>query len=425
VGHFTHLGGDISYLPEASPVVRINNSRTFAIIARSPTHRYNNLMTLETAPYPRPQLDPDRMELGRAKARESRIFTVINLIVSLIYFLSWWGLIHTPLITWLEANITSFDLRVIVYVVFFGLGFTLVELPLDAYRHTRSVYYGLSVQSWRGWFIDMVKGLAIGGVFSLILVVILYRLLATFPTTWWLWMGLVYLLFTVVLTQLAPVLLTPLFYKVTPYEDDALAPRLKALAEEAGTQVGGVFRTNMSEKTTAANAWLSGLGRTRRIVLGDTLIDQYPPNEIVAIFAHEMGHQVHRDLGKGILLSSVVSLVGLWLSGGIVNWAVGMFGFSGPADLRAFPWLVLALVLFGVLTGPMLSTYSRTREWAADRYAYDHGPGPVAFADSLTRLANQNLADPAPPHWEVVLSYNHPPILDRIAAAVAQETGSR
>ncbi len=379
-------------------------------------------MTLETSLYTRPQLDPDRMALARAKAHESRIFTVINLVISLTYFLVWWGLIHTPLVTWLDSVVASFDLRVIIYVALFALGFVVVELPLDAYRHTRSVHYGLSVQSWRSWATDMVKGLVIGGILSLVLVVILYRLLAAFPTTWWLWMGLVYLLFTVVLAQLAPVLITPLFFKTTPYEDDNLAPRLKALAEQAGTQVRGVFRTGLSEKTTAANAWLSGLGRTRRIVLGDTLIDQYPPDEIVAIFAHEMGHQVHRDLGKGIALSSAISLVGLWLAAGIVNWAVGMFGYSGPADLRAFPWLMLALALFGVVTGPLLNAYSRAREWAADRYAYQHGPGPSAFADSLTRLANQNLADPAPPRWEVVLSYSHPPTLDRIAAAQSYQS---
>ena len=362
------------------------------------------------------------MEIARTKARESRIFSVISLGFSLLYFVAWWLWIHTPLVGWLESNVASFDLRVLAYVALFGLGFTLVELPLDAYRHTRSVHYGLSVQNWRNWFADLAKGLAIGSTLSLILVAILYRLLATFPTTWWLWMSLIYLLFTVVLTQLAPILITPLFFKVVPYKDDALTPRLKALAEEAGTQVNGVFRTNMSEKTTAANAWLSGLGRTRRIVLGDTLLDKYPADEIVAIFAHEMGHHVHRDLWKGILVSSAISLVGFYIAGGVVNWAVGMYGYSGPADLLAFPWLVLALALFGALTGPLLNAYSRAREWAADRYAYQHGPGPAASADALTRLANQNLSDPSPPRWEVVLSYSHPPTVERIAAAVDWET---
>ena len=251
--------------------------------------------------------------------------------------------------------------------------------------------------------------------------IILYRLLAAFPTTWWLWMGAVYLLFAVVLTQLAPILITPLFFKVTPFEDEALTPRLKALAAEAGTEVNGVFRTNMSDKTTAANAWLSGLGRTRRIVLGDTLLDKYTADEIVAIFAHEMGHHVHRDLWKSILASSAITLVRFFSAGWVVNWAVGMFHYAGPADLRAFPWLILALALFGVLTGPLLNAYSRAREWAADRYAYQHGPGPAAVADLLTRLANQNLSDPTPPRWQVVLSYSHPPTVQRIAAAVAEE----
>ncbi|MCO6450893.1 MAG: M48 family metallopeptidase [Caldilineales bacterium] len=367
----------------------------------------------------RPQLDPERMQIARTYGRERRRLLPLEIALSAGAFLLWWDVISNPLIAWLESQTTGFDVQVIVYVGLFAALMFVVNLPLDVYRHARSVHYGLSVQSWRSWVVDLLKGLLIGAIIGLPMLLILYHFLAAFPQTWWLWMGLVYLLLTILMTQLAPVLIMPLFLKFTPYEDDTLTPRLRALAEAAGTQVKGVFRTDLSSKTTAANAWLSGLGRTRRIVLGDTLLDEYRADEIVAVFAHEMGHQVHRDLGLGILVSSLVNVVGFLLAGLVMNWTVAEFGYSGPADLRAFPWLVLTLTGFGILTSPLLNGWSRSREWMADRYAYDHGPGSSAFADAMIRLSNQNLADPEPPAWMVWYSYSHPPVTERIRAAQA------
>ncbi len=360
------------------------------------------------------------MALARAYAREGRRLLPIGLALSAGYFIAWWLWVQGPLVAWLEANVASFSLQVVVFMALFGLGGALVDLPLDAYGHTRAVRYGLSVQTWRSWGADLVKGLAVAAVLGLPLALGLYHLMAAAPATWWLWAGLCYLGVTVLLAQLAPVLIMPLFYKFTPYEDAALTNRLAAVAAAAGTRVAGVFRTNLSSKTTAANAWLSGLGRTRRIVLGDTLLEHYPDDEIVAVFSHEMGHHVHNDLWRGIFISSAVSLVGFWLAGQVLAAVVAYAGYTGPADLAAFPFLVLVLAGFGFVTSPLLNAFSRRQEWAADRYAVTHGPGPAAFADALTRLANQNLADPEPPAWQVWLSYSHPPILQRIVAASRQ-----
>ncbi|MCP4167886.1 MAG: M48 family metallopeptidase [Chloroflexi bacterium] len=374
-------------------------------------------MSTDTLSPSRPQLDPNRMQIARDHARENRRLMPLELAISVIYFVVWVAWVHIPLINWLERTFASTDLQVLCYVGLFGLGMTVINLPMDAYHHSRSVHYGLSVQTWRGWAIDLCKGLLIGVVLGLVVILVLYRLLAAYPDTWWLWMAGFYLLLTVLLAQLAPVLIMPLFLKFTPYEDEELTPRLQTLAEQAGTQVRGVFRTDLSSKTTAANAWLSGLGRTRRIVLGDTLLDHYSADEILSIFAHEMGHHVHRHLWRGILVSTLVSLVGFWLAGRVVSWAVEAYGYAGPADLRAFPWLILVLALFGILTSPLLNAFSRSQERAADRYALDHGPGAEPFVDAMTRLANQNLADPEPPRWQVLYSYSHPPILERIATA--------
>lgn len=368
------------------------------------------------------QLDPDRMALARRYARERRRFMPLDLGLSLAFFLLWCAFVHRPLVAWVEANLANADLRVLAYVSGFGLSALALSLPLEMYEHTRAVHYKLSAQTWFAWFGDQAKSLAVGAVMGLPIVLVLYRLLAAAPATWWLWMGLIYLALAVVLAQLSPVLITPLFLKFTPFDDEPLAARLRELAARAGAQVAGVFRTNLSAKTTAANAWLSGLGRTRRIVLADTLLDHYPADEILSIFAHELGHHVHKDIWRGLLISSAVGMAGFWLSGLVVDWAVVRFGYGGPADLSAFPWLVLALTLFGVLTSPLLNGFSRQQEHAADGYALAHGPSPAAYADALTRLANQNLTDPEPPAWLVWFSYSHPPILERIARA-EKETG--
>ncbi len=371
-------------------------------------------------PAERPRLDPERMALARAYARAQRRLLLPELAVGAVYFALWWGIVHGPWLDWLTAHVAGFDLRVVLYGSLFGLGAALVGLPFEVIRHRTSRRFGLAVQTWRSWLVDQLKGWAVAAVLGLPVLVVLYRLLAIAPQTWWLWMGLFYLVFSVILVQVAPVLIMPLFLTFTPLQEEPLATQLRQLAAAAGARVRGVFRTNLSSKTTAANAWLSGLGRTRRIVLGDTLLAHYTDDEILAVFAHELGHHVHQDLWRGIAVATVVNLAGFGLAGRVMAWAVARYGYGGPADLNAFPWLVLALTLWGALTMPLLNALSRRQERRADAYALTHGPGPAALAAALTRLANQNLADPEPPTWLVWLAYSHPPILERIAYAEAK-----
>jgi STE24 endopeptidase len=252
---------------------------------------------------------------------------------------------------------------------------------------------------------------------GLVLLEVMYALLRLSPVWWWLWAALVMLLFTVVLSNLAPVLIFPLFYKFTPLDDEELAARLTRLAEGAGASVRGVYRFDMSSKTVQANAAVTGLGNTRRIILGDTLLDHFTHDEIETVLAHEMGHHVHRDMGKGILVQSALTLGGLWLAGLALRWGVTALGFDGIADVAAMPWLALALGAFGLITTPLSNTYSRWRERLADRYALETTGKPYAFATAMTRLANQNLADADPERWVEVLLHSHPAISRRVTMA--------
>jgi STE24 endopeptidase len=246
-----------------------------------------------------------------------------------------------------------------------------------------------------------------------------YWLLRATGDAWWLWAAAGYLLFVVVLSNLAPVLIMPLFNKYVPLGEEYadLVARLTALAARAGTRVSGVYHFDMSRRTKAANAALTGIGNTRRIILGDTLLTEFTGDEVETVIAHELGHHVHRDIPVGIVISGALTLVGLFLAAQVLSSGAAALGFAGPADIAALPLLVLSLGVFGLLTMPLNNAYSRWREVRADRYALDATHKPQAFANAMTRLANQNLADADPEPWVVLLLYSHPPIRDRLAHA--------
>jgi STE24 endopeptidase len=225
--------------------------------------------------------------------------------------------------------------------------------------------------------------------------------------------------FQVVLANLAPVLIAPIFNKYIPLGEEHadLAERLMRLAERAKTKVKGVYKFDMSKRTKAANAALTGIGNTRRIVLGDTLINEFTPDEIETVLAHELGHHVHKDIPILIAFGTVMTLVGLYLASLVMNWAVGYFGFLSVADPAAMPMLELVLGAYGLVIMPFENAVSRWRERMADQYALQTTGKAEAFSSAFTRLANQNLGEVDPERWVVVMFYSHPPLGERIAMA--------
>ncbi|MCB0174405.1 MAG: M48 family metalloprotease, partial [Anaerolineae bacterium] len=200
-------------------------------------------------------------------------------------------------------------------------------------------------------------------------------------------------------------------------DNEALVTRLTDLAERTGTQVQGVYAFDMSSKTVAANAAVMGLGRTRRIVLGDTLVEKFTIDEIETVMAHELGHHVHHDLTLGIIVQSVLTLAGLWLADVIIRWGVAAFGYYGLTDPATLPLFIVAFTIFGLVTMPLGNLWSRWREVKADAYALETTRNPAAFISAMTRLANQNLAEAEPPAWVEFLLHSHPSISKRVAMA--------
>jgi STE24 endopeptidase len=368
-----------------------------------------------------PTLDPEKQTQARQYARIRRRLWLLDTLLSAAYLLAWlvfgWA---SALAAWLRSLTSNDWLLVLGFAVLFGGIAALLELPLEYYSGFVLPHrFGQSNQNLKGWVTDQLKNLLISAPLGLLAVELVYLALRLTGGWWWLWTGAGMLVFTVLLTNLAPILIMPLFNKFVPLgkEHAELAGRLMKLAERANTKVRGVFKFDMSKRTKAANAALTGLGSTRRIVLGDTLINEFSPDEIETVLAHELGHHVHRDIPALMAFGTVMTLGGLFLASLGLDWAAGQFGFSGPADIAGLPALGLILGAFGLLTQPLNNAFSRWRERMADAYALQVTGRGAALASAMTRLANQNLGEVDPEKWVVFLFYDHPPLGERIRMA--------
>src|SRR6266699_6359625 len=371
------------------------------------------------------ELDPDRQQKAREYARIRHRLLLVDLAIATAGVLI---VLFSGLGTWLRDVLHPlgwqpiagwFPWQVLLYFLALMLSYQLISAPLTYYSsYILPHRYGLSTMSLKNWLLDLLKGLALSLVFSIFAVELVYLLLAAQPQTWWLWVAAALLFFSVVMANLAPVLILPLFYKFSPLPEGELAQRLLALAERAHTRVRGVFTMQMSSKTTAANAALMGLGNTRRIVLGDTMLDRYTPDEIEVVLAHELGHHVHRDLWKLILTQSALTLGGLYVVNLALHWAVDTQHFyQSLTDVAAMPFIFLLIAVFGLIVLPLGNGLSRAIEYQADEYALQATKMIAAFKSAMTRLANQNLADIEPSPLIEFLFHDHPPVGKRLKHA--------
>jgi len=370
-------------------------------------------------------LDLERQKKAQQYARIRRRWMVVDLAIATLYLFAWlitgWSI---ALRNWLQILTMNDYLRVGGFLIVFGGIFFLINLPLSYFTGFLLPHrFGQSNQTFRSWVSDQFKGVVLGGLLGLLLVQIIYAVLRAAPDTWWLWAAGILLFFNVIMANLAPVLIAPLFYKFEPLHESRtdLAEKLAGLAHRAGVTVRGVYRFDMSRRTKAANAALFGLGNTRRIILGDTLLDEFTDDEIETVLAHELGHHVHNDIPLGIGVSAFINLAGLFLASVGLRYGVEVFGFTGSWDVAAMPFLALIIGGFGLLTMPAENAFSRWRERMADRYALQATRKNQAYASALTRMANQNLAEVEPEPWVEFLLYSHPALKKRIQMAIDSE----
>jgi STE24 endopeptidase len=317
----------------------------------------------------------------------------------------------------LRRGFQNYTLAVFLYLLFLLLIAKVLGFGLDYYGFRLERRFQLSTQKFRSWLWDEAKGFLVGLVMAAIIVELFYFMIRQSPQHWWLITWALFMGLFILLAQFAPVVLFPIFYKFEPMDNEDLRRRLVQLGERAGTRVRGVYRWKLSEKSKKANAALTGLGSTRRIILADTLLDNYAPEEIEAVLAHELGHHVHRHILKSILVQAGITLLGFWIANFVLHYSVDHHMFEELSDFANLPLLAITVTLLSLLLMPALNAYSRFNERQADRYAFESIASVGPFISSMNKLAQQNLAERAPSKWIEVLFHSHPAISRRVAAA--------
>ena len=319
-----------------------------------------------------------------------------------------------------RSSFQVYSLAVFLYIVILLFIGKVLGFGLDYYGFQLEHRFNLSNQKLRPWLWDETKGFLVSVALAAIVAEILYFIIRQFPQYWWLIAWAAFLGLFVLMAQIAPIVLFPIFYKFEPLRDDELKARLVRLSERAGTRVRGVYKWNLSEKSKKANAALTGLGSTRRIILADTLLDNYSGDEIEAVLAHELGHHVHKHIFKSILVQAGVTFAGFWAANWILHYAMERWHmFETLSDFANLPLLVLVTTVLSFLLMPALNAFSRYNERQADRYAFESIPNVAPFITSMNKLADQNLAERAPSKWIEWFFHSHPAISHRVEAAEA------
>ena len=295
----------------------------------------------------------------------------------------------------------------------------LATLPVSAYAEVLRHRYGLSTRSWGLWLRDVAVSTAISAAVTALALAGFLWLVRRAPRTWWAWAAGAAAGFVVVGSFLYPVVIEPAFNRFEPLPAGELRTRLLDLAEENGTPVQDVLVSDASRRTTALNAYVSGFGSTRRVVLYDTTLERLPEDGVASIVAHELGHVVHRDVLTGTLIGALGSGAAVALSGWLLSWTplLRRVGAQSPADPAVVPLVLLLLSLGGLLSTPVQNLVSRQVETRADLRALELTGDAGAFVDMQRQLSATNLSDPDPPgawHW---FFGSHPTAAQRIAFA--------
>jgi STE24 endopeptidase len=309
-------------------------------------------------------------------------------------------------------------LALFFYILFLSVITKLLSLALDVYSFRLEHRFHLSNQKWTSWIVDEVKGWVVGLILGTILAEIVYGLMLTSPQHWWIFAWIIFIGLYIFFAQIAPVVLFPIFYKFAPLQNEELKSRLVRLGEKAGTKIRGVYEWKLSEKSKKANAALTGLGNTRRIILADTLLQNYSTDEIEAVLAHELGHHVHGHILKGIFVEAGVTLVGFWAANWVLQYVTeSAHLFSSRTDFANMPLLVLVSSVLSMVLMPALNAYSRFNERQADLYCWTAVPSVTPFVTAMQKLTTQNMSERNPSRLVEILFHSHPATSKRIEAA--------
>ncbi len=361
-------------------------------------------------------IDQEKQRQAKEYQKKKIIIKLVGSAVFLAYFLI---LIFSDLSLIIKEKILQFtntEWQIIATYIFFILtAYDLISLPLEFYAsYTFEHKYHFCTQTVGNWFKDHLKSYILSIGFAIPIVEGIYWSIRTFPTIWYLMVSVFAIMLIIILGHLSPILLTPLFFKLKKIEEDnELGRRLRRMCKKVNTKVKGAYEINFSSKTTKANAYLSGLGNTRRIVIADNLLDNFTVDEAEVVFAHELGHHIHRDILKLIFWSGLMCLGGFYFVSIILE-KVSFYFRYGISDIANFPILALSMSILLFLFGLPFNFYSRKREKAADYFALKITKKADAFITTMAKFTNRDLADAYPHPFIEFLLYTHPSIGKRI-----------
>lgn len=362
------------------------------------------------------QENQSKEQLAKKYAKTRRILSLTS---TVIFF----AVVLILLFTGLSKNISAIAyeysandyVALLIFVAIIGIGESIITFPIGFYSdYILEHRYGMSNQTIGGYFKEKLKGLVLGLVLGVPLLLIFYYILRNTGDNWWLVFGCILFLFTVIIGQLAPVLIMPLFYKFRPIENESIKSRLIDLCKKTGVMVKGIFVFDMSKNTKKANAAFTGMGKTKRIILGDTLLNNFTEDEIETVFAHEMGHYTRKHIIKLVAVSTILTFGGLYLTALLYKSSLSFFGFTQIYEIAALPLLFLYLSLYSLITSPITNILSRKFEWEADTYALEVTKNNSAYISALEKLADQNLAEKEPNRFIEFLFHSHPSLSKRI-----------
>jgi STE24 endopeptidase len=379
-------------------------------------------------PSSNPQPDtPEARQYNRAKRWLDVADLVIGVAFLVLLLVTGWNRSLRDISMKMGAD--HYALQLFIYVLLLSAISKVLGIGLDFYSFRLEHRFNLSNQKLGAWIKDEIKGWVLGLVMGAVIAEIVYALIRTSPELWWIIAWLVFIALFVLFAQIAPVVLFPLFYKFVPLQNEELKSRLMRLGERAGTRIRGVYEWKLSEKSRKGNAALTGLGNTRRIIIADTLLQNCNDDEIEAIMAHELGHQVHGHILKSIFMEATVTLAGFWAANWVLQYATRELQqttrFQHLADFANLPLLVLVSSVLSIVLMPALNAYSRLTERQADLYCWKSVPSVTPFITAMEKLTAQNLSERSPSRLVEILFHSHPPISKRIAAAEAWANTNR
>ncbi len=376
--------------------------------------------SIPTEPILVTEFDPKRRELAIAYTRTARLYSIRLMIISIIISI---GVLLSRVTVIFRDLLNEYGMEdpFIITGIFFIIGFLIVnitELPVSFYLHSKlSRKYGLSKLANKRWFLRYFKGIIIGFMISFPLFEGFYWLLITFPDIWWFWASIILILFTIIFSNLVPIIILPLFFKFDPLEEThpELSAELVQMTQQIGIKITRAFIWRIGEIATTSNAALLGLGNTRRIIIADTILDKYTTNEIKWILAHEIGHYKHHDFWKKMAIISFTTVLIFLLTHLMFTPLAIVFGYSSViGDVSGIPVIgVCFWILSFIIDIPSL-WYSRKQEVVTDNFASSIIMNPIVAKSLFIKMADQNLSDIDPPWWEKLFFMSHPSISERI-----------